>query len=330
MARRLYDRLYAEAQTKLASILQGEEREIVKLYGTALSETRLRLKRYWHRYGGPDGRITNPETCRRYNRLLRMQDQISEILRSYGKKVDELTERMTGEQYSAAYWRHAYAIDQSGGMALDWGLVPEQAVEAAVRSRWRELVSSRTMRRVAEGTIEKVEKEISLSVVRGDSWDSLALRISNVLGVQLDGRRAIYIRKGAAYRSLLIARTEGQRIMVEGQAAALRKARELGCDMVEYWDAALDGRTRPAHGALDGRPKDDPEKGWLVPEIGWVSAPLHSGVASFDINCRCRIGSYPKGYPPEERWSRGDGVIPYQTYEAWLAERAGGRTARKG
>ena len=318
MASRLYDRLYAQAQVELAKILQGEERSIIRLYGTALYDIRKILKDLYDKYS-VEGKLTNGEMSK-YNRLANVQDQIEKILEKNLKQVDSLTKRLTAEQYSEAFYRHAYAIDQVGGMALNWGLIPEEAVEAAMKSPFSKLSSSKALKASREGTVDRIRQEIGLSVIRGDSYDVLANRISAVLGVSPKGTGAAFNGKGAAYRSLLVARTEGQRILVEGQEAATKKALDLGCDIETIWDATLDSRTRPAHAALDGRPKDDPEKGWYVPEIGYVTAPLHSGVAAFDINCRCRTRDQVRGFPPDERYVRGDGIKPYQTYDQWKQE----------
>lgn len=315
---KLYSELYKQAQVSLARLLEGEEQEIIRIYGTALSEIRDKLDALYKKHA-KDGKLSNAELGK-YNRLLGEQDQIQAILERRMKKVDSLTLRLTKEQYQASFYRHAYAIDQAGGMALEWGQIPEEAVEAAVNSTYSKLASSKAMMLSRTGTVEKVRQEISLATVRGDSYAVLANRISDALGVRVVGKHVEYIDKGAAARSLMVARTEGQRVLVDGQLAATRKAEELGCDIETIWDATLDSRTRPAHGALDGKPKDDSEKGWNVPGIGWVSAPLHSGVASFDINCRCRMRDQVKGYPPKERYVRGDGIKPYQTYEEWKLE----------
>lgn len=315
MASSLYDTLYKKAQVELAKILEGEERSIIKLYGTALYEIRSILKKLYDKYA-VEGKLTNAQMSK-YNRLKSVQDQVEEILKKQLKKVDSLTKTLTKEQYQEAFYRHAYAIDQAGGMALNWGLVPEEAVEATMQSSFSKLSSSKALEASRQGTVDRIRQEIGLSIIRGDSYETLGQRIDSVLGVTISGNKASYSGKGASYRSMLVARTEGQRVLVEGHEAATAKAIELGCDIETIWDATLDGRTRPAHAALDGRAKDDPDKGWFVLEIGWVSAPLHSGVASFDINCRCRTRDQVKGYPPEERYVRGDGIKPYQTYGQW-------------
>lgn len=69
----------------------------------------------------------------------------------------------------------------------------------------------------------------------------------------------------------------------------------------KIWDAPLDKKTRVEHGALDGQAKNKERNGWIVLSIGLVRAPLQSGVASFDINCRCRIRGQVKGYPSKKK-----------------------------
>jgi hypothetical protein len=112
-----------------------------------------------------------------------------------------------------------------------------------------------------------------------------------------------------------IVRTEGQRAAILGRQSALDTAVDKGVELVERWDATLDGDTRPEHQALDGVEKQ--EQGWYVPSIGWVSGPLQSGVPSFDINCRCTVSGVIEGLEPVLRRSRADGVIPYTKYDDW-------------
>ncbi len=158
-----------------------------------------------------------------------------------------------------------------------------------------------------------------------NSYTKLTQRIEQILGVSVvGGKDAVYKGVGIAARALRIARTEGQRALVEGQKAAYKRAEDIGCEIDEIWDAALDKITRPEHGALDGQAKDLEKDGWLVPSIGIVAGPLQSGIASFDINCRCRIRGQVIGYPPQTRTYRDEKGITqigkYQTYEQWKAK----------
>ncbi len=96
-----------------------------------------------------------------------------------------------------------------------------------------------------------------------------------------------------------IARTEGMRALNAGHQRAYDEAEKNGIGLSIMWDATLDSRTRPSHGALDGKYKNEEHNGWYVAELGrYVSGPGQSGVASFDINCRCRTHAHIKGFPP--------------------------------
>ena len=174
------------------------------------------------------------------------------------------------------------------------------------------LADSPALAAARAGAINRVRNEITLSLVRGESYDKMSRRIGMVLGFNSDNR---FTGRGEAYRAMRIARTEGSRAMVQGQARTYEKARENEIEVEEYWDAALDDRTRAAHGRMDGKMRG-PDEMFDTP-VGKISAPLTSGVPAFDINCRCRIRGQIPGYPPETRYVRGEGLVPWISYEDW-------------
>ncbi|WP_320130260.1 phage minor head protein [uncultured Sphaerochaeta sp.] len=315
MARDLYTRLYGNTQVELAKLMDEGELEIVRQYGIVLQQCRDKLDRIYKTYS-KDGKLNNAAMSKA-NRLTSLQDDIEAILKEKVPSVTEYTRDLTEEMYKASFYRHAYIIDQAGGMSLSWGLVPRVAVERAIKGKYDKFAKSKMLSMPQKEAIAAIRKDLGQAIIRGDSYPVLAKRIANHIGVDVKRAKAIYGNKGMAAWSITVARTEGQRVLVEGQDAAYEKARELGCDVIAIWDATLDGRTRAAHAALDGQERNEAKGGWDVPGIGVVSAPLHSGVASFDVNCRCRLRSQVKGYPPGERYIRGDGITAYQTFEQW-------------
>jgi hypothetical protein len=317
----LYQKLYNQTQVQLAKKLDATEMEIAKRYGEVLVSCRRKLERFYEKYAQQDGVLSNADKTT-VARLSALQDSIEEILKKKIPTINTYTKKLTGEMYEESFFRHAYAIDQSGGMSLSWGLVPEHAVEAAVKGAYDTFAKSRNLAIAQAKAVRQIRQEISLAMTRGDSYEKLAARIGKAIGCNVVNGKVRYGRCGAAAWSMEVARTEGQRVLVEGQSAAYEKAKDLGCQIEEVWDATLDARTRPEHATLDGKAKDDPDKGWMVESLGsYVSAPLHSGVASFDINCRCRIRAQVVGFPPDQRYVRGDGVKPYQTYKQWAASK---------
>ena len=130
---------------------------------------------------------------------------------------------------------------------------------------------------------------------------------------------------GNASDALRIVRTEGQRAQVLGQQANYASARDIGVEVIDVWDAALDTRTRDSHGALDGKRasyRSNGEPYWTFTtgdHAGSQTAgPLRSGFASEDIHCRCRIRGEIDEFKPEQRRIKGE-IQKYQTYKEWKA-----------
>lgn len=320
---KLYDSLYKEAQVALASILENEENEIIKAYGTAIYKTRKELKALYDKYS-KNGKLSNAELSK-YNRLSGIQNQIEGILNKETSGIGPMIDKLTSIQREESFYRHGYAIDQAGTIGLNWGQFNEDAIKSAVNNKLSKISAADLLEEARPEFLNQIRNEISLSTIRGDSYVKLSQRIEQILGVSVvGGKDAIYKGVGIAARALRIARTEGQRALIEGQLASYQRAEDIGCEIEEIWDATLDGKTRPEHGELDGQAKDTEKGGWFVPKIGIVTGPLQSGVASFDINCRCRVRGQVIGYPAEKRAYRDkDGktqVGKYKTYKEWKAE----------
>lgn len=95
-------------------------------------------------------------------------------------------------------------------------------------------------------------------------------------------------------RAKNIARTEAHRAHIEGQDELWRQARGQGLIQAEatrrVWIVTPDDRLRPDHAAVpDMNPRgvglDEP----FATPVGPAPGPGQSGVASFDISCRCTV-----------------------------------------
>lgn len=310
------DSFYRKNQASLTRLQANGERELVSIYATALDTIRKKLKRIYDKHA-KDGKLENGDKTT-YMMLKQLGDWIETYLDGKNLDVDRFMDALTEEQYTESFYRMAYAIDQSTGIGIEWGTIPERAIEEIVHSPLEHLMKSRNFRMQRSLAVEKIRKDLALALVRGDSFQLLASRIGGVLGIEKRGRSYIYSRKGLSARALTIARTEGMRVLNKGHQDAYSIARQNGCEIEEIWDATLDGRTRPSHGLLDGKAKDVEHDGWYVEELGmYVKGPLQSGVASFDINCRCRTTCRVKGIEDTDRRIRAEGITKYQTYTQW-------------
>lgn len=317
MASDLFDELYKKNQTTLTRLQRNGEEKLVRAYAEALDEIRKNLKKIYRKYQ-ENGTLSNQDKTV-YNRLKQLEDRIKDILNRKNIEIDELLETLTGEQYEEAFFRMAYAFDEGTGISWNWGLIPEEAVNEIVTSPLEKLFKSEAVRKARDGAFERIRKDLELAIIRGDSFQTLSRRIAKSIGVDNTGNGYSYGRRGLAAKAMTIARTEGMRALNAGHQRAYEEAEKNGIPLTIFWDATLDSRTRPSHGALDGQMKDEKNNGWYVPELGkFVSGPGQSGVASFDINCRCRTHASITGKLPGNRYIRSKSTSePYQTYTEW-------------
>lgn len=277
------------------------ERGILATYLQALDDIRVSLSKVYEKYA-VDGVLTRAEMTR-YNRMSALEAQIKEIVQPVLNSTSNQAVKTGPVVYNEAFFRTAWAIDQNAGVALKWGLLNPDAVRAAVQNDFTELA----VKKLKTDGLLRTQRVIRQGITQGMSYPKMAGLIKDQL------------IKPSAYDALRIARTEGQRAAALGKSATMQRAEDLGVDMTEIWVATLDGKTRPEHRALDGKPKDAEHDGWYVPGIGWIPGPLQSGDPSFDINCRCTTRGEINGYPPSVRRSQEGGLIPYQSYEQWQA-----------
>ena len=279
------------------------EREILYNYAAALDAIRVDLAKVYERYA-VNGELTHAEMSK-FNRLTRLEKQVVDEMRPVYAKDQRLIDRMKVVTFIMSFYRNAWAIDQSSGVALKWGLLNPEAVKAAVVNDFTELA----YRKLRQDGLIRAQRAIRQGIIQGSSYPKMARLIKEQL------------IEPSVYDAMRIARTEGQRAMVQGQQATYNKAEDLGVEMQQVWDATLDSRTRDSHGKLDGVPaKEDASGRYWLTDVGRVPGPLQSGVASFDIHCRCRVRGQIEGYEPKVRRVRDKGIQPYQTYKEWAKE----------
>jgi len=292
-------RLEDIAKHALEKRLSAYEREVILNYAEALKKIRLDIGKVYEKYA-INGKLTNAEMSK-YNRLAALEKQIVEDLSPAVRKSARLVDKMSKVEYEESFFWYAWTIDQSAGVALKWGLLNENAVAAAVANPLEKIA----LTRLKQDGLIKIQRAVAQGLIRGESYPNMMKGIRDAIN-------------GNAADAMRIVRTEGQRAQVLGQQANYEQAREIGVEVVDVWDATLDARTRPSHGELDGvKAKYRNGEPYWDNEVGEVSGPMQSGVASFDLNCRCRIRGEIEGYGPKVRRIRGEGIVPYKTYKEW-------------
>jgi len=296
-----WDSLDKRVARALAQIQSAGEKRLLLAYAQALKEIRTKMSRLYQKVKTPDGKLTLAEMTK-YNRYATLDKEISDLMRDTYKIAVGDIDRIAEEVYEASYFRYAWAFDQHAQVSLSWGLINRDAIAAATGNPL-DLIAKNTLEPAMRN---RIRTAITQGLIQGKSYPKMMREIMNAMG-------------NNAYEAMRIARTEGQRAQSLGTEAIYDVARKNGIAGREIWDATLDGRTRPSHQALDGQARGE-DGLWRVSHNGEMletPGPVLSGVASFDINCRCRRRFEVEGFAPIIRRTRDGGIIPYTTYDDW-------------
>jgi SPP1 gp7 family putative phage head morphogenesis protein len=282
--------------------------ELRRNYREALERIREDLRKAYDKYA-KDGKLTQAEMTK-FDRLRKLERQLVEDLNQGLRKNVSLIRKLSQVQYEESFYRHAWAVEQAAGVNVNWGILSADAVEAAVENDLREIAIDRLRR---DGRT-KIRRAVTQGVIRGTSFTEMAKEVKDAINGNFEDAERI-------------ARTEGGRAQTEGSQRSFRQAHRQGVRIKQVWDATLDRRTRRRHADLDGEVAEnrgtetDPNFQWYVPGIGWIDGPKQSGVAEFDINCRCVVRPEIEGYSPEKRRSREDGVKKFRTFKEWANDK---------
>lgn len=130
---------------------------------------------------------------------------------------------------------------------------------------------------------DNINKELTNSLVRGDSIQQTAARLQNVSDMD----------KNAAIRNARTAMTAAENL---GRTEAAAEMRKNGVPIEEVWSATKDDKTRETHLLMDGTTRDaNGEFG-----AGIIDNPIRfpgdpQGDPEEIYNCRCRLSNVLKG-----------------------------------
>lgn len=278
--------------------LKAREIKIAEVLRDSLNMMRGQMQRLYDKYA-IDGKLTKAEMTK-YNRYASMEKQMLADLSPAVKTALREINRLTPEEYQAAFFRASWQIDTVSGLRLNYGVIDINAVTAS-------LVNEYTL--IAKGQLSAnskfaIRRALSNGLAAGKSYTQMAK----------DLRKAVDSTFSQAIR---IVRTEGQRAQNAGVTDSYTRAASQGVEGKRIWDATLDGDTRPSHGALDGVAESESGT-WNL--AGYtVRYPLDEVLpAGESANCRCRQRFEIEGYSPQLRRTREQGLMPYQTYSEWV------------
>lgn len=307
------DDMYKQYRRALNAMSAAAERRLIDTYQVALNRIRADIANV---IAGAEGRSLAVSEFTEMHRLMALERKIAvEINTMMDKRNIGITESLS-EMYGNAYYRTAWYIEmqpvsRQAGVILDWAIIPQDAVRAAILNPIKGLTLNDRLESTRRQIIRQIQSDVSTGLLAGDSYEDMAARLKDVLEDDMVKARRIV-------------RTEGHRVIEVGTQDAMTEAERRGCDMVKVWMATLDDRTRDTHQEMDGQERGVDEF-YDLPDGAKAMTPGTSGVPEEDINCRCTSRPQIRGFAPSaRRVADGDGeVIPYMTYPEWIKYRIG-------
>lgn len=153
---------------------------------------------------------------------------------------------------------------------------------------------------------KKLNRQINLGIIEGESLDKIANRLSDALVTQNFNKMRTFART-----AMTGAQNSGRQIRLE-------EAKKLGINLKKEWMATLDAHTRINHRELDGQ-KVEMEESFEIKgiKIRYPGDPLAPPAMVY--NCRCTMVGDLTNYPATyDRYDNIDGKrIKGMTYKEW-------------
>ena len=277
------------------------ERQITNQYKQSYKTVKTVFADVFAKY--EQGGVLTYEEMAKYNRLQAMQKEINKTLTEMYQADRTLMNSGLKGIYADGYYRTAYALESDIQARLSYKILDAARISAAIQNPISGLTLNQTLSKNRVNVISKINQEITRGLVKGQSYGKMANAIKDVLG-------------GDAKKAIRVAQTEAHRVHNMARYESIKHADDIGVEMRKMWVATLSAATRDAHRTLDG--KDVGAKEDFVSDNGGRGpAPGMMGEASDDINCHCTVIAQVAGFKPEFRRVRGEGVVPYKTYDEW-------------
>jgi hypothetical protein len=262
---------------------KGAEAELRKLFKQVLKDTKAFIAEEYFALA-ENGELTF-SVLQANGQAARLLEEAERQLNGLTPAVSKQIKTAVSDMYKLCYDGMVDAVTKSASseelkQALTGlrGVRPE-VVKAAVENPISGLTLTDTLEKNRKEIIWEIKRQIGVGLMNGDRYETMARRIAGAL----DGNYKKAVR---------IIRTEVGRAR---EAGHLESAKEINNSlkqgttnvrMVKTWKTMKDGSVRDQHTKMDGVTVDMDED-FILPDGTKTQAPMQSGVASQDINCRC-------------------------------------------
>lgn len=297
------EKLLSQADRILDRREADYEKELIRAYRSALNKIKDEVAAIYERYGDQ----VQYSDMLKLKRLQKLYEQINEIIVNLKNETTATIKQSIKNIFEESYYRTGYSFDASTNGLTNFSRIDESVILRSLKNPLDKIGWGKRNRQNILEMTRGVREEITQGLIQGKGYSSTARSINDRLNIGVN-------------KSLRIVRTETHRVQNQARSDAFdgvkKRIGKIGIDLIKIWDATLDSRTRPRHGAMDGKKANEEGKfnfhGKLVDGPGMVGDP------SEDINCRCRIRYELKGYSPKVRKDNASGdFIDYKNYDEW-------------
>lgn len=295
-------------------------------YKKAEKELQKELDEYFKRFQKQDkekaklvlqGRLDQSEYIKwRKNKMLYKEtlsqkvDVMSQHLLNVNKQARGIIRKESFGVYADQYNFGKYEVEKGLKVNTSFTLFDQKTVERMAENNPK-LLPERTAPdgKILRYSRRKVNTAITQGVLKGDSIDKIARRLTDVVGIE----------EGYALTNARTAMTGAQNA---GRLDSYFDSKKLGINIRKQWMATLDERTRTSHQELDGEIVDIDKK--FSNGLEYPGDP--EGDPREVYNCRCTMIAVLPDFPPQNmmRLDNVNGTpIEYATYNEWAGWKKG-------
>lgn len=269
--------LLKQADSEIETLIRSYERELKNNYTLALKEIKYKIARIFEKYG--DGVKYSDMVA--YKRLTNLENEIIDRIKKLTSENIKATTDGLKNFFSENYYRSAYALEQSLGLRLGFGLLNTDVIAASLLNPLDRIKWPDRMKDNSQLYIKQIRQSLTQGLIQGDGYSRIA--------------RTITERTEIDYaKSVRVIRTEGHRVQNAARIVTFKKsetaAERLGLESVRIWIHSGNPREpRPDHIQMNGV-EADANNLFKLPSGVTTEGPGLSGVAEEDINCGCATG----------------------------------------
>lgn len=268
-------KLLQVSDLEAGKVILGHERDLIKVYGSALRDIKQMIAEMFEKYGD---QVTYKDMVA-YQRLTNLELSIAKQIKTLTGKGKRTVEKAFRDIVSESFTATGTAISKSLEVTVGFGVMNEEVIKTAILNPMQRISWSDALQENSAKYLSQIKTELSQGLIKGEGYAKIAKRLEKSTEM-------------SANKTIRIVRTEGHRAQSVGRKLAVDKvegaADRLGIKVKRVWVATSDDRTRDSHKAMDGKEADD-DGLFTLPSGVKTEGPGMSGVAEEDINCRCSV-----------------------------------------